>query len=348
MNCASVQHGRAPSCPFAQRPCDGEVRLLAAHVSFLIPAPLHTVCRQTTEGYQSTAGRDETFKGEYDSLISRFRSERGARCDETTQVAAYSLPPSTQPPSWRTTPCRLSATAYSIHSQLPSMSAGRLLHPQPEDAPCRDGDYEWWIAKDLEEGYCGPRSGTVRRLTQELRAGCGKAWTGWNSRGAGHWVPVAAQAQTTDTAQALALFRSILRWRFGYSCANCLGDMATVLSTWKCTELCRPCSRGDTRCSYSATRAVGRRAAKQTSVPGLHSWFRRLAGARPENEWLQFIYQDNGLLVCSAVSSHRSCPTFQRCLLPSSSGRSPAYCFHDKGCRPDDEAVSTSETSVRF
>ena len=28
-------------------------------------------------------------------------------------------------PSWRTTPCRLSATAYSIYSQLPSISAGR-------------------------------------------------------------------------------------------------------------------------------------------------------------------------------------------------------------------------------
>jgi hypothetical protein len=40
-------------------------------------------------------------------------------------------------PSWRTTPCRLSATAYSIYLQLPSISGGRLLHPQPEDAPCR-------------------------------------------------------------------------------------------------------------------------------------------------------------------------------------------------------------------
>ena len=27
-----------------------------------------------------------------------------------------------KPPSWRTTPCRLSATAYSIYSQLPSIS----------------------------------------------------------------------------------------------------------------------------------------------------------------------------------------------------------------------------------
>jgi hypothetical protein len=41
------------------------------------------------------------------------------------------------PPSWRTTPCRLSTTAYSVHSQLPSKTDGGLLHPQTEDAPCR-------------------------------------------------------------------------------------------------------------------------------------------------------------------------------------------------------------------
>jgi hypothetical protein len=35
-------------------------------------------------------------------------------------------------------PCQLSATAYSIYSQLPSISGGQLVHPQPEDAPCRD------------------------------------------------------------------------------------------------------------------------------------------------------------------------------------------------------------------
>jgi hypothetical protein len=27
-----------------------------------------------------------------------------------------------------------------IYSQLPSISGGRLLHPQPEDAPCRGED----------------------------------------------------------------------------------------------------------------------------------------------------------------------------------------------------------------
>jgi hypothetical protein len=30
----------------------------------------------------------------------------------------------------------LSATAYSLYSQLPSISGGRLLHLQPEDATC--------------------------------------------------------------------------------------------------------------------------------------------------------------------------------------------------------------------
>jgi len=32
--------------------------------------------------------------------------------------------PHAQPSSWRTTPCRLSAIAYSIYSQLPSVSGG--------------------------------------------------------------------------------------------------------------------------------------------------------------------------------------------------------------------------------
>jgi len=37
----------------------------------------------------------------------------------------------------KTTPFQPYATAYSIHSQLPSIPGGRLLHPQPEDASCR-------------------------------------------------------------------------------------------------------------------------------------------------------------------------------------------------------------------
>jgi hypothetical protein len=42
----------------------------------------------------------------------------------------------TQPPSWRHTPCQLSAAAYSIYLQLRSIAGGRLLHLQTEDAPC--------------------------------------------------------------------------------------------------------------------------------------------------------------------------------------------------------------------
>jgi hypothetical protein len=45
--------------------------------------------------------------------------------------------PPAQPPSWRVTPCRLSSTAYSIYSQLLSISGGRLLYSQHEDVPCR-------------------------------------------------------------------------------------------------------------------------------------------------------------------------------------------------------------------
>jgi hypothetical protein len=37
--------------------------------------------------------------------------------------------------SWKTAHCRLSATAYSACSQLPSI-AGDHFYPQPEDAPC--------------------------------------------------------------------------------------------------------------------------------------------------------------------------------------------------------------------
>jgi hypothetical protein len=44
--------------------------------------------------------------------------------------------PLPDPPSWRTTHFRLSATAYSIYSQLTFLPEGLLLYPQPEDAPC--------------------------------------------------------------------------------------------------------------------------------------------------------------------------------------------------------------------
>ena len=43
-----------------------------------------------------------------------------------------------QPPSWKTTPCRLSATAYSIYSQLPSI----LEAVPPSETPRRA--MPWW------------------------------------------------------------------------------------------------------------------------------------------------------------------------------------------------------------
>jgi hypothetical protein len=68
--------------------------------------------------------------------------------------------PHAQPESWRTTLCRLSATAYSMHSQLPFISGGRLLHPQTQDAPCRGdkgptslGINQNHVIKTYELGY---------------------------------------------------------------------------------------------------------------------------------------------------------------------------------------------------
>jgi hypothetical protein len=52
--------------------------------------------------------------------------------------------PHFQHPSWKNTACRLSATACSVYSQLLSISGGRLLHPQPEDAPCRGDKRHTW------------------------------------------------------------------------------------------------------------------------------------------------------------------------------------------------------------
>jgi hypothetical protein len=42
----------------------------------------------------------------------------------------YLFNPPAELPSWGTSFCRLIATAYSIHSQITSVSGGRLLHPQ--------------------------------------------------------------------------------------------------------------------------------------------------------------------------------------------------------------------------
>jgi hypothetical protein len=54
--------------------------------------------------------------------------------------------------NWRTTPCRLSAAAYSIYSQLTSIAGGHLFHPQPKDAPCCS-EKETHLTGDLQEIY---------------------------------------------------------------------------------------------------------------------------------------------------------------------------------------------------
>jgi hypothetical protein len=46
-------------------------------------------------------------------------------------VSPQSNPQAQEPPL-----SRLSVTAHSIYSQLPSISGGLLLHPQPKDVSC--------------------------------------------------------------------------------------------------------------------------------------------------------------------------------------------------------------------
>jgi hypothetical protein len=55
----------------------------------------------------------------------------------------FSAPHST--PKLEDHPCRLSAIAYSIYSQLPSISGGRLLHPQPQDVQKKNENEIWYV-----------------------------------------------------------------------------------------------------------------------------------------------------------------------------------------------------------
>jgi hypothetical protein len=57
-------------------------------------------------------------------------------------------------------PCRLSATTYSIYSQQPSIPGGRLLHPRPEDVPCRGDKGPTWYGtyELLSNFFCEVRS----------------------------------------------------------------------------------------------------------------------------------------------------------------------------------------------
>ena len=65
-------------------------------------------------------------------------------------------------------PLRLSATAYSYISQLPSISGGRLPYPQPGDAPCREvRDPQTHVIIHLRKFYrpvCFPRNWKLRHI----------------------------------------------------------------------------------------------------------------------------------------------------------------------------------------
>jgi hypothetical protein len=63
------------------------------------------------------------------SMARSFRSARAVLYGEE-------LTSPSETPSWKTTHCRLSEIAYSIHMQLPSTSGHRLLHSQPKFGEC--------------------------------------------------------------------------------------------------------------------------------------------------------------------------------------------------------------------
>jgi hypothetical protein len=56
------------------------------------------------------------------------------------------IPGSAQLASWKTAPCLPSVTAYSVFLQLPSISGGHLLCPQPKDV------IPWWQQTYLRWG----------------------------------------------------------------------------------------------------------------------------------------------------------------------------------------------------
>jgi hypothetical protein len=68
------------------------------------------------------------------------------------------LTPIAQPPSWRTTPCRLFAAAYSIYSQLPYTAEGRssIRNPRTRNAVGTRTHQSWTrldIFCKIDEGY---------------------------------------------------------------------------------------------------------------------------------------------------------------------------------------------------
>jgi hypothetical protein len=68
----------------------------------------------------------------------RSEEEKMNCCGDGSIIAQFfpmKFLPNVQPVSPRTSPCRLCATAQSIHSQIPSIPGDHIFHPKPEDSP---------------------------------------------------------------------------------------------------------------------------------------------------------------------------------------------------------------------
>jgi hypothetical protein len=72
--------------------------------------------------------------------------DQGCLCNTPQQDCFLSWGVVTIGSTLKTTSCRL-PTPYSLHSQLPSISGGRLLHPQSEDVACRRDRRSTWYGR---------------------------------------------------------------------------------------------------------------------------------------------------------------------------------------------------------
>ena len=72
-----------------------------------------------------------------------------------------------QPPSWRTTPCRLSEIAYSIYSQLPSIL--EAVHPSATWGPAMP----WWHGPTYHRNYYNLINKLIINYDIAFKATCG-------------------------------------------------------------------------------------------------------------------------------------------------------------------------------
>jgi hypothetical protein len=79
--------------------------------------------------------QDQTTR-RYNPEDSHLRTHRRENLKFYWEVTSFPV----QSPRWRISSCRFFATVCSVYKYypVPSMSEGRLLQPQPEDAPCRN------------------------------------------------------------------------------------------------------------------------------------------------------------------------------------------------------------------